>query len=79
MRQEFDKSFKPHDRNGNELFENDIIQMYDSYYKVTYFNDAWHAEFIGRIKPLGVNEFPRCQYVGVELWSKIAVLIRREA
>lgn len=68
-----------YDVEGNELFEGDIIQICDAIYKVCYSKDRWYAEFIERLTPLNINEFPKFQYTGSELWGKIAKLIRRGA
>ncbi len=76
-RYEVEFSSQKYDANKNELFENDLIQLYDSIYKVHYnpADGSWGTIFVKRLKEWKVGEVPGYVYTKPEVWSRSAVLV----
>ena len=67
------------DIDKNEIFENDVIEMYGSLYKVTYDRVmcAWMPVFVASAndKKEKPDEFPKYNYNKPDIWSKVAKIV----
>ena len=66
------------DINDVEIFENDLIEMWENIYKVTYdrVTGAWMPTFVkNATNEFKANEFPKYNYNRPDVWNRVAKVV----